>query len=166
MSVVTISPSIQNISVAVTGSDGIVTLTQSGGLISTVTINQGQQGPAGASLAVTNPGDNRILTSDGSLTGVISESNLLFDGFILTISGIPVSLSGHSHVLSDISGISGSIGSGIDDYLSNLSLISNECDIEYIIIQNSSNNTQLVNINNLANALSIIDGGGVSYSGC
>lgn len=80
-----------------------VTVTTLSGETSVVTINQGQQGPAGAGLSIVNPGDNRVLTNDGSATGVVSESNLTFDGSILAISGTPVSISGHSHTSSDIS---------------------------------------------------------------
>jgi hypothetical protein len=130
-----------------------------------ITINQGQQGPAGPGLIVDNYGDNRLITSDGTPNGVYAESDLTFDG-TLKVSGIDVSLSGHNHLISEISGISGSISSGINSYLNNLSSISDSCNIRYIIIQDSDNNTQLVDISNLPKAISVIDGGGVLYSGC
>jgi len=41
----------------------------------------------GAGTTITNAGDNRILTSDGTSTGINGESNLSFDGSILTVSG-------------------------------------------------------------------------------
>lgn len=166
MSVITILPSGQNISVTPITSSGVVTLTESSPDISTVTINQGQQGPAGVSITISNYGDNRVLTSDGTLGGAYGESNLTFDGSILRVTGVPVSLSGHTHLLSDISGISGAISSGINSYLSTLSTIGNHCDIEYIIVQDSGNSTKLVDINNLSEAIRSIDGGGVLYSGC
>jgi hypothetical protein len=55
----------------------------------------GPQGATGSSLAISNYGDNRILTSDGTATGSNAESNLTFDGSTLTVSGTS-SLSGHS----------------------------------------------------------------------
>lgn len=209
MSIITISPI----------STGIVALTQSSTTPTVITIDQGQQGPAGPGLIVDNYGDNRLITSDGTPNGVYAESDLTFDG-ILRVSGVSVSVTGHAHTssditnfdssvsgllpsisgaqyvvslfnnntytisvtglqpsgnyslvghthsLSDISGISGSISSGVNDFLNNLSSISDACDIQYIIIQDSSNNTQLVDISNLPKALNVIDGGGVIYSGC
>lgn len=167
MSIITISPSGQNITVNNSGLDGSIIVTQSGSPVSTVTINQGQQGPPGASIQyVQNSGNNRVLTSDGSLTGIYAESNLLFDGSKLTVNSIEVSLSGHSHNVSEISGISGYVNSGINNYLNSLSNIGNSCDIEYIVVQDISNNTKLVNISGIAQAISVIDGGGVLYSGC
>jgi hypothetical protein len=155
MSIINISPI----------STGIVVLTQEDSTPTIITINQGQQGPAGVSLSIDNYGDNRLTTSDGTASGLYAESGLTFDG-ILRVSGVGVSLSGHSHNLSDIVGISGAISSGVLSTLSNLSTIVNECDVEYILIQDSGNNSKLINISSLADAISIIDGGGVSYSGC
>jgi hypothetical protein len=167
MNIITIQQSGQNISVSEDTSNGIVTLSESlNNDIEILTINQGQQGPAGVSIIVNNYGDNRLTTSDGTQGGLYAESDLTFDGSKLRVSGVEVSLSGHNHNLSDIIGISGAISSGVTNTLSNLSTISNECDIEYVIIQNSVNNTQLVKITDFANAISTIDGGGVSYSGC
>lgn len=218
MSVVTILPSGQNISVTQTTAAGLVTLTETSPNISSVTINQGQQGPAGVSITVSNYGDNRITTSDGTAGGLYAESDLTFDGSKLRVSGIEVSVSGHSHVAanisdfneavddrignglfiagtginlfyndgsnsftvsttgvsfsghthstSDIIGISGYISSGINIYFSGLSIIGNNCDIEYMIVQDSGNNTKLVSISGIAEAIAVIDGGGVLYSGC
>lgn len=126
MSIITISPSGQNITVSNSGLNGSITVTQSGSSISTVTINQGQQGPAGASIQyVQNSGNNRVLTSDGSLTGIYAESNLLFDGSQLSVGGTTVSLSGHTHTSSDItnfnSAVSGLIPSSNFTSLSGIS---------------------------------------------
>lgn len=167
MNILTIQQSGQNIAVSEDTGSGIVTLSESSdNNIEILTINQGQQGPAGISIIVNNYGDNRLTTSDGTQGGLYAESDLTFDGSNLRVSGVEVSLYGHTHNFSDIIGISGAINSGVLNTLSNLSTIVNECDIEYVIIQNSANNTQLVKITNIANAISTIDGGGVSYSGC
>jgi hypothetical protein len=155
MSIIKISPIVT----------GVVVLSQDAPETTVISINQGQQGPAGVSLKIENYGDNRLTTSDGTPNGLYAESDLTFDG-ALKVSGINVSLSGHTHLFSEISGISGSISSGINSYLNNLSSISDACDIRYVIIQDSDNNTQLVDIFNLPKALSVIDGGGVLYSGC
>lgn len=166
MNTIIIATSGQNITVSESGNDAITTIREPVVQTSVLTINQGQQGPAGVSITVDNYSNNRITTSDGTPGGLYAESDLTFDGSTLRVSGIPVSLSGHSHTISDIIGISGAISSGVLNTLASLPTISNECDIEYVIIQTSGNNTQLVNISNLANAISTIDGGGVSYSGC
>lgn len=327
MSIITISPSGYNVLVTSGVASGIVTLTQSGLSINTVTINQGQQGPAGVSINyVQNYADNRILTSNGSPSGIYAESNLTFDGssldingsvtvdsikidnnsiistssdtsiilqpsgggslqrttdggsrgtyaidlqgqrsnsnqvaggaysiigggqnnraygsgsvivggvsnsglgilsfigggssntvsgqysailggqnnndanysnvFILgsnltatqsnttftenllsqsgsfsylTVNGTGVSISGHSHSTSDIIGLSGYVNSGVSIYFSGLSIISNNCDVDYVVIQDSANSTKLISISGIAASISIIDGGGVLYSGC
>lgn len=41
----------------------------------------------GGGASVTSPGDNRIITSDGTSTGLIAESNLNFTGTILSLTG-------------------------------------------------------------------------------
>jgi len=61
----------------------------------------GATGPTGESLNISNVGDNRILTSDGTATGSYAESNLTFDGSTFTIVGTS-SLSGHT-ILQQIS---------------------------------------------------------------
>ena len=209
MSIITITPSGQNITVATTGSNGIVTLTQSDSQVSTLTINQGQQGPAGVSITVDNYGDNRLTTSDGTPGGLYAEDNLTFDGSVLSVSGdlsvsgtltvnnlnfldpnislvlgnitaigsgnfvggvysngIPVSVSGHTHDVSEISGVPEAVSSGVESYLSSLSGISDVCNTEYVVVQNSINETKLINISDLSSAMSVIDGGGISYTGC
>jgi hypothetical protein len=47
----------------------------------------GPAGPAGTSATVTNPGDNRIVTSDGTSSGLGAESALTFDGSKLRVGG-------------------------------------------------------------------------------
>lgn len=166
MSIITISPSGQNIFVSPIGDGSVVSVSESTPDFSIITINQGPSGPAGVSVIVDNYGNDRLVTSDGTAGGVYAESNLTFDGTTLKVNNISVSISGHTHSLSDISGISGAISSGVQNSLSSLSLISNTCDIDYVLIQDGSNNTKLTNVSDLAKAISVIDGGGVSYTGC
>lgn len=71
----------------------------------------------GGGVVVNNSGDNRVLTSTGSSSGIYAENNLTFDGSLLNIngsgnfitglfvSGIPVSVSGHSHNISQITNL-------------------------------------------------------------
>ena len=51
-------------------------------------------------LALYNPADNRILTSDGSASGINSENNLTFDGTLLSVSGNLIARSGTLDILS------------------------------------------------------------------
>ena len=44
-------------------------------------------GGGGGGATITNAGDNRILTSDGTSTGINGESNLTFDGSLLLVDG-------------------------------------------------------------------------------
>lgn len=60
-----------------------------------ITGPQGPVGATGAEFIVSNFGNNRILTSDGTATGSIAESNLTFDGYNFTITGTS-SFSGHT----------------------------------------------------------------------
>lgn len=41
---------------------------------------------SGGGTNITNPGDNRILTSDGTSTGILAEEHMLFTGSLLSIS--------------------------------------------------------------------------------
>jgi len=275
MSVIIVLPSGSQVTASPSGDNGLVTLIESGVPASVITINQGQQGPAGVSLHyVQNYGDNRLLSSDGTPSGIYAETNLSFDGSQLSVGGIPVSISGHlhtsseivdfnssvsgllpsvtgtgyvtssfanniytvdvtglqpsgnysvvghthtannitdfnssvsgilpsvsgseyavssfvnniytisvtglqpsgsyasgvhTHISSDIIDLSGYVSSGVNTYLTGLNIISNNCDKKYIVIQDISNNTKLVSISGIAEALSVIDGGGVLYSGC
>lgn len=164
MSIITISQSGQNIFV-----DPI-----NGGTPTTITINQGQQGPAGVSLYVDNYGDNRLLTSNGDPAGLLAESDLTFDGNKLRVSGIEVALSGHSHSLSDLIGGQSTLITSINSYfatqsylaLTGLTNISNNCNTAYVVVQESGRLTRTVPINQFMTSVSRIDGGGVIYSGC
>jgi len=68
----------------------------------TLTISSSGTG-GGGGVSIANAGDNRILTSDGTSTGINAESNLTFDGTSLKVNNIDVSISGHSHTASNIS---------------------------------------------------------------
>lgn len=50
--------------------------------------------------------------------------------------------------------------------LQSLPTISDPCDTEYVLIQDAGRDTKVISINDLAEAISVIDGGGVTYSGC
>jgi hypothetical protein len=52
-------------------------------------------GGAGYAFNIENTGDNRILTSNGTATGSVAESNLTFDGGTLTVAAT-ASLTGHT----------------------------------------------------------------------
>lgn len=60
-------------------------------------------GGGGGGTTIVNYGDNRLLTSDGTSTGINAESGLSYDGSNLSINGTNVSISGHTHVGDDIS---------------------------------------------------------------
>jgi hypothetical protein len=66
----------------------------------------------GGGSTIYNYADNRLLTSDGTTSGIYAESNLTFDGSTLKSNNVAVSLSGHSHVSSDITNFATSV-SGI-----------------------------------------------------
>ena len=54
----------------------------------------------GVGTNVSNYADNRVITSDGTSTGLNAESNMTFDGSLLKVNGTGVSVSGHTHSLS------------------------------------------------------------------
>lgn len=56
-----------------------------------------------------NYGDNRVLTSDGTATGINAENNLTFDGTTLLVNGTGVSVSGHTHTSSSITDFNSSV---------------------------------------------------------
>jgi hypothetical protein len=74
---------------------------------------------------INNSGNNRILTSDGTNTGIDAETNLVFDGSLLSISGdlvvnsgnftslnvngTGVSLEGHTHSSSEVTDFNSSV---------------------------------------------------------
>ena len=63
----------------------------------------------GGGSTIYNYADNRVLTSDGTTSGIYAESNLTFDGSTLKANNIAVSLSGHNHVSSDITNFASSV---------------------------------------------------------
>ena len=75
----------------------------------------------GGGATISNYADNRILTSDGTSTGINGESNLSFDGSLLNVTGsgnftiglyvnnVSVSVSGHAHTASDITNFNSSV---------------------------------------------------------
>lgn len=98
-----------------------ITVITSGQNIQVVSINAAAQGPAGTSPTIANYGDNRILTSDGSSTGINGEGNLTFNGSLLSVvgsgnfsqnllvNGTAVSISGHTHTVSNITDFNTSV---------------------------------------------------------
>lgn len=83
-------------------------------------------GGSGSATSVSNYADNRIITSDGTSTGLNAESNLTFNGTLLTVSGLVtansgnftsnlqfngtgVSISGHAHSSSDITNFNSAV---------------------------------------------------------
>lgn len=154
------------------GSTGILNVATEPNIINTVvTINQGQQGPPGASglngiVSVINYGDNRVITASNIDTQVNAESNLLFDGTTLTVGGISVSLSGHTHLSSDITNFNTSVDNRINLAFSGLSDISNKCHTSKILIKDSGNIVKTISLSNFIDIIDEIDGGGVIFSGC
>lgn len=73
------------------------------------TLTISSSGTGGGGVSITNFSDNRILTSDGTSTGINAESNLTFDGTSLKVNNIDVSVSGHNHTSSDISNFNSSV---------------------------------------------------------
>jgi hypothetical protein len=80
----------------------------------TYTINSTATG--GSSTSVSNYGSNRVLLSDNTSTGISAQTNLTFDGSTLTapsgsfssslkVNTVNVSVSGHSHIIGDITGL-------------------------------------------------------------
>jgi len=47
----------------------------------------GPTGDTGPGITVTNALDNRVLTSDGTSSGAYAETNLTFDGSLMTLTG-------------------------------------------------------------------------------
>lgn len=170
-SIVSINNSLETINNVVlsdsTSNDGINVLS-GGPSANTIIINQGQQGPAGiaGAFSVLNHGNNRLLTSSSSETVISAQSNLLFDGTILSVNSTGVSLEGHSHLSSSITDLTNSIDSRISTNLGEISVIDNLCNLSYVLTKDVSNNFKLINKNNLVNIITEIDGGGVISSDC
>ena len=150
-----------------TSNDGINVLS-GGPSANTITINQGQQGPAGTAgiFSVLNYGENRLLTSSSSESIISAQSNLLFNGTLLSVNGTGVSLEGHSHLSSSITDLTTSIDSRMSTNLAEISAIDNLCNLSYILTKDVSNNFKLISKNNLVNIITEIDGGGVINSEC
>jgi hypothetical protein len=151
-----------------TNSISVITDAPSANVIS---INQGQQGPAGSPggngiASVLNYDNNRLVTSTSTETILNARSNLLFDGSILSINGTGVSISGHQHLSSSITDLNSSIDSRVAVNFSNIPDIVNLCDLSYILVKDVSNNFKLINKTNLVNIITEIDGGGVVNSNC
>ena len=64
-----------------------------------VTINNNINSVSGSIPFVTNSGDNRIVTSDGTNRGINAENNLTFDGSLLSVSGDIVANTGTFSIL-------------------------------------------------------------------
>jgi hypothetical protein len=75
----------------------------------------GVTGGGGGGITIADYGDNRLLTSDGTSTGINGESLLTFDGTYLNINSVPVSISGHTHVSSDITNFATSVSGLINN---------------------------------------------------
>lgn len=101
----------------ISGSTGI--FVSNDGSTYTISVTGIVGGAGNSNVTISNYGNNRVLTSDGSISGIYAENGLLFDGHNLTISsgllattgnfssglfvsGIPVSVSGHTHLSSQI----------------------------------------------------------------
>ena len=72
---------------------GTVTVTLEGSTIKISGSSSGQGGGSGTT--VSNYADNRIITSDGTSTGLNAESNLTFDGTSLAVNGLITANSGN-----------------------------------------------------------------------
>jgi hypothetical protein len=115
-----------------------------------VTINNSINSVSGSIPFVTNSGDNRLLTSDGTGRGVNAESNLTFNGTTLGVSGtlqaytldvngsgnfasglfvnnVPVSVSGHTHASSNITDFNESV----DDRVAQLLIAGSGVNLSY-----------------------------------
>lgn len=166
------SNGIQNNLTLIAGSTGILNVAiEPSTTNSVLSINQGQQGPPGASgingiVAVLNYGDNRLITASNVDTQVNAESNLLFNGTTLTVAGSAVSLTGHTHLSSDITNFNTSVDNRITIAFSGLSDISNKCDTSKILIKDNLNATKTISLSNFIDLVYEIDGGGVIFSGC
>ena len=69
------------------------------------TINSsGSAGGGSSNVAISNSGVGRLLASDGTSSGIIGQSGLIFSNNTLFVTGVPVSISGHAHTLTIGSG--------------------------------------------------------------
>lgn len=63
----------------------------------------------GSNLIISNYGSGRVLLSDGTSSGIIAQTGLTFSSNILSVTGMPVSLSGHTHTSSNITDFNSSV---------------------------------------------------------
>jgi hypothetical protein len=68
------------------------------------TINSSGTGGGSSNVTISNSGSGRLLISDGTSSGIIGQSGLTFINSVLSVTGVPVSVSGHSHALTIGSG--------------------------------------------------------------
>jgi hypothetical protein len=69
------------------------------------TINSTGSSGGGGGSSVSNYGTNRVLLSDNTLSGIVAQTNLIFDGSNLKVNNINVSISGHNHIIGDVTGL-------------------------------------------------------------
>jgi hypothetical protein len=114
MNTITISPLNNNISISGTITNGTVAVSALSSTPSVITVTEGKQGiqgiqgPSGVSVSVSNYGSNRLLVSNNTSSGVLGLSNISANESGIYISGIIVSISGHQHITTDISGVTAS----------------------------------------------------------
>lgn len=111
MNTITISPLNNNISISGTITNGTVAVSALSSTPSVITVTEGKQGiqgPSGVSVSVSNYGSNRLLVSNNTSSGVLALSNITANNSGIYISGIIVSISGHQHITTDISGVTAS----------------------------------------------------------
>lgn len=111
MNTVTISPLNNNISISGGASNGVISVSALASSATAITVTEGKQGiqgPSGVSVSVSNYGNNRLLVSDNTSSGVLGLSNIIANNSGIFISGSIVSLSGHQHLTTDISGVTAS----------------------------------------------------------
>ena len=68
------------------------------------TINSSGSAGGSSNIAISNSGVGRLLASDGTSSGIIGQSGLIFSNNTLFVTGVPVSISGHAHTLTIGSG--------------------------------------------------------------
>lgn len=105
MNTVTITPLYNNISISGSTIDGNVSVSTISSPSTSVTVLQGVQGiqgPSGTSVSVSNYGNNRLLISNNTSSGVVGLSNITADENGIYIYGTGISISGHTHSASSI----------------------------------------------------------------
>jgi len=88
----------------------------------TYTINSTASGGGGSATSISNYGSNRVLLSDNTSTGISAQTNLTFNGSTLsapngsfstalTVNSVNVSVSGHNHIIGDVTGLQSALDS-------------------------------------------------------